>query len=114
MPPSVEGFLWMEAYADSVIFKSTLGTGKVDFVQALHTISESGVYFSEEIRKLGVAQALNPNLPLLIEDLTERELEVVAGVARGLTNQGIGSSLGVSVETVKTQVVNANDKFGCR
>ena len=50
----------------------------------------------------------------MIEELTERELEVVAGVARGLTNQGIGSSLGVSVETVKTQVVNANDKFGCR
>ena len=68
----------------------------------------------EEIRKFGAAQAPNPNLPPLIEELTERELEVVAGVARGLTNQGIGSSLGVSVETVKTQVVNANDKFGCR
>ena len=37
---------------------------------------------------------------------------VVAGVARGLTNQGIGSSLGISVETVKTHVVNAKDKLG--
>ena len=53
MPPSVEGFLWMEAYADAVIFKSSLGTGKVDFVQALHTLSEGGDYFPEEIRKLG-------------------------------------------------------------
>ena len=34
------------------------------------------------------------------------------GVARGLTNQGIGSSLGISVETVKTHVVNAKDKLG--
>ena len=48
----------------------------------------------------------------MIEELTERELEVVAGVARGLTNQGIGSSLGISVETVKTHVVNAKDKLG--
>ena len=53
----------MEAYADAVIFKSSLGTGKVDFVQALHTLSEGGVYFPEEIRKLGAAQAPNPNLP---------------------------------------------------
>ena len=102
----------MQAYADAVIFKSSLGTGKGDFIQALHTLSEGGVYFPEEIRQLGAAEAPNPNLPPLIEELTERELEVVAGVARGLTNQGIGSSLGISVETVKNHVVNAKDKLG--
>ena len=100
----------MQAYADAVIFKSSLGTGKGDFVQALQALSEGGVYLPEEIRHLGAAEA--PNLPPLIEELTERELEVVAGVARGLTNQGIGSSLGISVETVKTHVVNAKDKLG--
>ena len=102
----------MQAYADAVIFKSSLGTGKGDFVQALQALSEGGVYLPEEIRQLGAAEAPNPNLPPLIEELTERELEVVAGVARGLTNQGIGSSLGISVETVKTHVVNAKDKLG--
>ena len=70
------------------------------------------MYLPEEIRQFGAAEAPNPNLPPLIEELTERELEVVAGVARGLTNQGIGSSLGISVETVKTHVVNAKDKLG--
>ena len=70
------------------------------------------MYLPEEIRQLGAAEAPNPNLPPLIEELTERELEVVAGVALGLTNQGIGSSLGISVETVKTHVVNAKDKLG--
>ena len=50
----------------------------------------------------------------MIEELTERELEVVARVAHGLTNQGICISLGISVETVNTHVVNAKDKFGCR
>ena len=76
----------IQAYADSVIFNSSLGTGKGDFVQALHTLSEGGVYLPEESRQLGAAQAPNPNLPPLIEELTERELEVVAGVARCLTN----------------------------
>ena len=70
------------------------------------------VYFPEEIRRLGVTQAPKSKLPPLIEELSERELEVVTAVARGLTNQGIGSSLGISVETVKTHVVNAKDKLG--
>ena len=33
----------MQAYADAVIFKSSLDTGKGDFVQALQTLSEGGV-----------------------------------------------------------------------
>ena len=102
----------MQAHADAVIFKSSLGTGKGDFIQALNTLAAGGVYFPEEIRQLGAAQAPNPNLPPLIEELTERELEVAAGVARGLTNAAIGSSLGISVETVKTHVINAKDKLG--
>ncbi len=48
----------------------------------------------------------------MIEEPTERELKVVAGVARRLTTQGLGRSLGISVETVKTHVVNAKDKLG--
>ena len=50
----------MQAYADAVIFKSSLGTGKGDSVQALQTLSEGGVYLPEEIRQLGAAQAPNP------------------------------------------------------
>jgi len=102
----------MEAFADAMVFKSSLGSGKGDFIQALATLAEGGVYFPEEIRKLGAAQSPRPDLPPLIEELTERELEVVAGIARGLTNQAIGSSLGISVETVKTHVTNAKDKLG--
>jgi len=70
------------------------------------------VYLPEEIRQLGAAQALNPNLSPLIQELTEWELELVAGVARGLTYQGIDRSLGISVERVKPHVLNAKDKFG--
>ena len=63
-----------QAYADAVIFNSSLGTGKGDFVQALQTLSEGGVYLPKEIRQLGACQVPNPNLPPLIEELTEREL----------------------------------------
>lgn len=104
----------LDSFADGVIFKSSLGTGRGDLIGALRTIAEGGVYFPEDIRRLGAAQAPNPNLPPLIEELTERELDVVAGVARGLTNQGIATSLGISLETVKTHVINAKDKLGAR
>jgi NarL family two-component system response regulator LiaR len=102
----------MEAFADAVVFKSSLGSGKGDFIQALATLAEGGVYFPEEIRKLGAAQSPRPDLPPLVEELSDRELEVVAGVARGLTNQAIAESLAISLETVKTHVVNAKDKLG--
>ena len=104
----------MEAFADGVIFKSSLGTGKGDFMQALATLAEGGVYFPEEIRRLGAAQVPKPDLPPLIEELSERELEVVAAVARGLKNNAIAGSLGISLATVKTHVVNAMGKLGAR
>ena len=50
----------------------------------------------------------------LVEELTPRELEVAAAVARGFTNNAVGDLLGVSVETVKTHVGNAMDKLGAR
>ncbi len=46
----------MQSYANAVIFKSSLGTGKGDFDLALQTLSEGGVYLPEEIRQLGAAR----------------------------------------------------------
>ena len=37
----------MQAYADAVIFKSSLGSGNGEFVQALHTLAEGGVRLPE-------------------------------------------------------------------
>ena len=83
----------MEAYANAVIFKSSPGTSKGDFVEAFHTLSEGSFYSPEENRKLGAALAPNQNLLALIEELTEQELEAVAGVARGLTPRASAAAL---------------------
>ena len=103
----------MEAFADGVIFKSSLGTGLGDLISALHTIAAGGVYYPEEIRRIA-ASVPKPKLPPLVEDLTPRELEVTAAVAQGLKNHAIADHLVVSVETVKTHVGNAMDKLGAR
>ena len=103
----------MQAFADGVIFKSSLGTGRGDLISALQTIASGGIYYPEEIRRIA-ASVPKANLPSLLEELTPRELEVVAAVSNGLKNHSIADQLGVSVETVKTHVGNAMDKLGAR
>jgi DNA-binding NarL/FixJ family response regulator len=46
--------------------------------------------------------------------LTEREIEILAGMARGLTNQQIAGELMLSIETVKTYVRRIMDKSSIR
>jgi DNA-binding NarL/FixJ family response regulator len=46
--------------------------------------------------------------------LSERELEVVAAVARGRTNQEIAAELFISLSTVKTHVTSVQAKLGVR
>jgi DNA-binding NarL/FixJ family response regulator len=60
------------------------------------------------------ARAKEPRTPGSLEQLTDREREVVALVAEGLSNEEIAGRLFVSPATAKTHVSRAMGKLGAR
>ncbi|HEX3308046.1 MAG TPA: LuxR C-terminal-related transcriptional regulator, partial [Streptosporangiaceae bacterium] len=61
---------------------------------------------------VGSRAAVDPRAPRLIEPLTGRELEVLAMLAAGRSNQGIASHLVISLDTVKKHVSHLMGKLG--
>lgn len=57
-----------------------------------------------------LTQAMQPNTTVA----TDRELEVLARVADGLSNAEIGLALGIKEQTVKTHVKHILTKLGAR
>ena len=103
----------LQAHADGVIFRSSMGTGRGDFIQALQTLSAGGVYYPEDVRRT-VVSLHSDQQAKFVEQLSEREKEVVCAVARGLTNGEIATAFQISAETVKSHVSNCMSKLAVR
>ena len=79
-----------------------------DLVQGVHAVARGDTLLAPVLtRRLLERFAAGPEpgvLPPALADLTERELEVMRLVARGLSNPAIGAELFLSEATVKTYV----------
>lgn len=64
-------------------------------------------------KRLGRLQAPIGEKPSYLDELTQREVEVLKLIAEGLTNQKIGDGLFISIRTVGTHVAHIFDKTGC-
>ena len=105
----------LEAGADGVMFISSIGQTRGDFLKALECTRDGGVYYPESVRQM--ARENSPEdaeAQQLLKDLSERELDVLKALTTGLSNREIAESLFVSSETVKSHVSAIIGKLGVR
>lgn len=90
-----------------------------EIVRAVREVHEGELLFSPTVTKrLVEAYVRTPptsdGVPEALSSLTERELDVVAGIARGLSNAEIGAELFLGETTVKAHVSHILGKLGLR
>lgn len=90
-----------------------------EIVNAVRQVHEGELLFAPSVtQRLLEAYVRTPppsdGVPEALADLTERELEVVAGIARGLSNAEIGAELFLGETTVKAHVSHILSKLDLR
>jgi len=90
-------------------------TGKQELVNALSTLQNGGSYLDTEVSStlLKSFTAKEPSKHML-EKLSDREMEVLEAIAKGLTTQEIAKKLFISKNTVETHRKNLLYKLEAR
>jgi DNA-binding NarL/FixJ family response regulator len=109
-------FEGLRAGASGFLLKDT---GRDEIRHAIHVVAAGDSLLAPSVtRRLIAAYTIQPeHQPFLgdrIRGLTARETEVVALVARGLSNEEIARTLFVTAATAKTHVSRAMTKLGAR
>lgn len=94
-------FALLQAGADGYVLKTATGD---ELVRAVRTVHRGESALSPEIASKVVRQAMTGHpegAAEQVENLTERELDVLRLAARGLTNRAIGHELSISHRTVQ-------------
>ena len=90
-----------------------------DLVAAVRVVAEGGALLSPSITRRLIGRfaehlEIDTTLSTKLDDLTDREKEVLMTIAQGLSNQEISESLFIGAATVKTHVSNILSKLGIR
>lgn len=81
--------------------------------KAIHTILAGGIYFSPEVKKRVLDKEIgrNNSPKTLLENLSNREIDVFKLIGQGLDTVGIGGKLKISRNTVDTHRINIKNKL---
>ena len=101
-------FSAMKAGALGYILK---GAGGDETLRAIRAAAHGEAIFSPAIAKRVMRHLDAPNRPMAFPDLTEREREILALLAQGLTNTAIAERLSLSVKTVRNRVSDIFSKL---
>lgn len=81
-------------------------------IEGIQRVFRGELVLPAELNRKLLGHALPNSRRMVTEELTEREIEVLALVARGLENTDIGDRLRVSEVTVRTHLRNMLSKLG--
>ena len=103
----------LEAGANGYLTKNTDAD---TIASAIRTVHAGGTHLGPEIQQRLVELATTPthDAPILPDDLTPREAEVLTLIAEGRSNHEIAAQLVVSPATVKTHINRIFSKTRCR
>ena len=92
---------------------------RAQLISAVRTVNDGDALLSPSITRRLIEEFVrrpppSPGVPTQLENLTERELEVLRLIARGLANAEIADTLVISDATVKTHVAHILQKLNLR
>jgi two-component system, NarL family, response regulator LiaR len=99
----------LRAGALSYILKTTPAQ---NVVAAIRAAAKGTSVLDPQVQQRLVGELQSGGTPKPWEDLTDREHDVLQGIASGKNNQEIADSLGIGIKTVKTHVSNIFMKLG--
>jgi DNA-binding NarL/FixJ family response regulator len=106
-------FALLEAGAAGYLLKNV---GADELVRAIRAVAAGEAVLQPSIVRRVIDRFAQPDAPRAgenpLDQLTERELEVLRLAARGLKNQEIADELSLSVRTVQTHLSNIFGKMG--
>jgi len=97
--------------ADGYLLKDSAAT---ELRSAVRAVQRGESWFSPAVASRLSAALRGGTAPGALDQLTTREREVLAGVARGYTNKEIAAELGISHRTVETHRESLMRKLGIR
>lgn len=99
----------LQAGANGYVLK-TASPGEI--IQAVRDVYEGKSAIQQAIAQKIVALVTQPKNEAPAEVLTDREMEVLAGLAQGLTNKAIATKLSISDRTVQGHIAHIFSKLG--
>ena len=82
-----------------------------DLIQAVHDVHEGKSVLDLTVTKKLMAHMFSTAKSPAIEELTDREMEILGLVAKGFTNKAIGIQLSISDRTVQGHLAHIFDKL---
>lgn len=99
----------LQAGANGYVLKTA---SPVEIIQAVRDVHEGKSAIQQAIAQKIVAFVTHQKNEAPIDALTDREMEVLIALSKGLTNKAIATQLGISDRTVQGHIAHIFDKLG--